>query len=362
MSNNSSQDSNRFQNRKTIFWINIALSLLILVISLTNLSFPGTWPNFVLPPLIGLTSLTLLSRFLLPSASKMRKRLATLSSIPAIVCGCLPPLLMLCLIIPPFTLGFFFAIDETLHEQHIQSAVSPNGTKVAEVYFRGVGAYSGGNGRITVRVRSRFFPFVEWEVFYRGQSIADEGTDDYVSWQDNKTLLISEGSQIVNANQLTFRPDPVFIIPIFLYQSLQEISEQSKENFEKTASVRSVPVYDSPEDDNYDFHEHDNNQNRHYNVNASPFSVQAWYQTELSKSPWNLEWVKSHQDHDTYQSDNFESQVIEGYCLYATKQSSDGQIESFFIEVFGDLSKPNDSHINIGTPNPITDTCSRYLE
>lgn len=203
---------------KVILLINLALSLFLLLLSLTNLSLPGTWLNYAAPPILGMIALTLLLRFLLPPVTKKLRLLAAASSFPAIGCGCLPSLLMLCMILPPFTLALMFAVGEMAGEQRIQSAVSPDRTRVAEVYFRGVGAYSGGNGRITVRVHARFLPFLEWEVYQRSKSYASEDSHDYLSWMDNRTLLISEDKQQVPANKFYFLPDPGWVVPIILVQ------------------------------------------------------------------------------------------------------------------------------------------------
>lgn len=66
--------------------------------------------------------------------------------------------------VPPFTLGGLFAFDELAGEKQIQQIESPDGRLTADVYFRGVGAYSGGNGRVDVRIRDRFVPFLERDV------------------------------------------------------------------------------------------------------------------------------------------------------------------------------------------------------
>ena len=92
------------------------------------------------------------------------------------------------MLVPPFTLGAFFAASEIAGETEIQRAISSDGTRIAYVYFRGVGAYSGGNGRIFVRVRHQILPLLERDVFYLPRSYADENSTNYLEWRDNNTL------------------------------------------------------------------------------------------------------------------------------------------------------------------------------
>ncbi len=91
-----------------------------------------------------------------------------------------------------FPLGIIFTLAEIKSEKLIQRAVSPDGTRMAEVSFRGGGPYSAGNGRILVRVRHRFFPLVEREVYFLPVSRAEENTRDYLAWKDDYTLYLRE--------------------------------------------------------------------------------------------------------------------------------------------------------------------------
>jgi hypothetical protein len=127
------------------------------------------------------------------------------------------------MIIPPFTLAFFFTADEVIHEQHIQSEVSPDGTEVAEVYFRGVGAYSGGMGRMYVYVHPVWFPLVQSKEYANIRSDYGEGTSNYVHWRGNNTLVVADGDQAIPAHQLFINPDFGFYLPIQLALALVEL-------------------------------------------------------------------------------------------------------------------------------------------
>jgi hypothetical protein len=47
-------------------------------------------------------------------------------------------------------MGFGFAVSEIAQEELVQSEISPSGFTIADAYFRPVGAYASGNGRILV--------------------------------------------------------------------------------------------------------------------------------------------------------------------------------------------------------------------
>jgi hypothetical protein len=93
----------------------------------------------------------------------------------------------------------------------IQEVVSPDGQQTARVFFRGVGAYTSWLGRVFVRVTNNRVPIVEKDVFYLGNSFtSDETYNNYVHWQDNQTLYISETDEKVKVRYLQLQiPDPL---------------------------------------------------------------------------------------------------------------------------------------------------------
>ncbi|NOK58153.1 MAG: hypothetical protein GFH25_541186n417 [Chloroflexi bacterium AL-N10] len=78
------------------------------------------------------------------------------------------------------------------NEVLIQCVISLDGQRVAEVYFRPVGACSSGHGRIFVCVKLRWFPIVEHDVYSLNGLDAGAHTSDYLRWVANRTLFISE--------------------------------------------------------------------------------------------------------------------------------------------------------------------------
>ncbi|HML40874.1 MAG TPA: hypothetical protein PKD23_09335 [Bellilinea sp.] len=181
----------------------------MLLLYASNLSFTGLWADYLLPPVLGLCGLILTIFRLVKLRSLKDQSLALIGGAPPIIMGCLPLVLTMVMLIPPFTLAIIFMADEIFNETEIQRAVSPDGTQVVRVTFRGVGAYSGGNGRVSVNVFTHYFPILEREVYYNGSSLASEDESNVVTWLDNQTLLISE-------NQVTVRADTFFLNPSVL--------------------------------------------------------------------------------------------------------------------------------------------------
>ena len=211
---------------KVVIGVNLALGLILWFGYFTDYSLAGTWPDLLSPPIVGLVGF-----FSWRSAknvpSEAMRRLHKLSSLPSIIGACLPVLLTVIMVIPPFTLGFLFALSEMGGETRIQRAISPDGSRIAEVYFRPVGAYSGGNGRIQVRVRHRWFPLVERDVYYLGRSYADEDTNDYLYWVDSGTLYISEKEQQVELGRIAFAIPSFLAIPARLIRVLFGVFESA---------------------------------------------------------------------------------------------------------------------------------------
>ena len=124
------------------------------------------------------------------------------------------------MIIPPFTLALLFRIDEIKSEVRIQQISSPDNKQIADVYFRPVGAYSGGNGRIYVKVSNKLLPFLERDILYLRVSRADENTKNYLEWIDNDTLHISEIQENISLGTVEFEIPYAIVVPINIAQFL----------------------------------------------------------------------------------------------------------------------------------------------
>ncbi|MCL6560210.1 MAG: hypothetical protein K6U74_15735 [Firmicutes bacterium] len=175
--------------RKIILAINLALGLFLWFGYCTDYSWAGIIPDYCYPVLVASVALVswLLRDRHVDERSRHRYKLFLM---PSLVGGGAALFSALIAVLPPFTLGFVFALEEVKAEKLIQTVPSPNGAKIADVYFRPVGAYTGGNGRIFVRVRYRRLPFIERDLYYFGRSYANEDTHDYLCWKNNSRILI----------------------------------------------------------------------------------------------------------------------------------------------------------------------------
>ncbi len=226
----SSKGKNRSQTEartrrhkwKIISVVNLTLGLILWFGFSTDFSWVGTVSDFCYPPAVAFLSLCSLM-----FTSKATRRIYKLACLPSLIGGGITLMLMVVMIIPPFTLGSLFVLDEIKHETWLQRALSPNGARVANVYFRGVGAYAGGNGRIYVRIRNRWLPFVERDIYEISQSYAHEDTYEYLYWKDNNTLYISGEPALeapknreLNVGVIQFRIPVIFSISFNLTKYL----------------------------------------------------------------------------------------------------------------------------------------------
>jgi hypothetical protein len=200
---------------KALIAINLVLGFLLWAIYLTDYSLAGNVADIVFP--VGVCGAGLVSLGFSGIAPTRVSRLVTgLTCLPSIIGGGLAIIVGVLLFIPPFTLGGMFLVLETATEQLVQEVESPDRSRVAQVYFRAVGAYSAGEGRVFVRVRYSQFPLVERDVYYVSPSYSD-GTD-YVSWLDNDTLYIREVDETVTLGIVRPTIPAVIGIPIKLIQ------------------------------------------------------------------------------------------------------------------------------------------------
>ena len=205
----------------------LALGVLLWFLSFTNYSLLGSWTDLIFPVAVGLAAFISLA-VALPRTVGRGRVLTAAAHLPALLGGGLFVLSTLLMFVPPFTLGGLFAFDELAGEKQIQQIESPDRRLTADVYFRGVGAYSGGNGRVDVRIRDRFVPFLERDVYYLGRSLASETSSDYVSWLDNRTLKISETGETVDVRGVKTGAPAIVVIPAVLIRMLIEAAQEGQ--------------------------------------------------------------------------------------------------------------------------------------
>jgi len=325
----------------------LALGVLLWFLSFTNYSLVGSWPDVIFPAAVGLTAFISLA-VALPRTEGRVRVLTAAAHLPALLGGGLFVLSTLLMFVPPFTLGGLFAFHELAGEKQIQQIKSPDGRLSADVYFRGVGAYSGGNGRVDVRIRDRFVPFLERDVYYLGRSLASETSSDYVSWLDNRTLRISETGETVDVRGVKTEVPTIVAIPWVLIRMLVEAAQEERVNQTLTAPVREVSLYPSsvtvagPE---YDAQKE--NVRRSIETGDELQQVVEWHRQQLAEAPWQVVGIDSHDDDDGL---GYHTEV----CIRARRVSGDGE-RIYYWELIGKAA--GGVHINIGTPKPVTNAC-----
>lgn len=301
---------------------------------------------------MGLASVVALRK----APSRTQKIVGRLLCLPSIIGGALCVLSAALFFLPPFTLGAMFNLSEIRKETRIQEAVSPDGTKIASVYFRPVGAYSGGKGKIHVRIKYRFFPVVEREVFFLRVSQADENTSNYLQWASNNSLYISETNQEIPLPKVKLQIPPEIEIPLAFTHYLPALRQRVIAERKLTGPVNDVPTYSGPiKRDQSRYDEERKTARRSFNIpGRTPDEIVAWYREALSKSPWTILQVDRH----VIQSSGV---THIRYCLQVRRQEGNDAV-AYFWEVMGQEDGSRGVHVNIGTPNPITSTCERDEE
>lgn len=195
---------NRYSGWHGLGLANLLLAVVLWIGAFTNYSLANNGADLLFAPAVALVAMLTLLLIAARGPAGAARRFTTALCLPGLVSG-LFPVVVTIVTSPFFLLGFLFAFAEMQDESLIQRAVSPDGRHVAEVYFRPVGAYAGGNGRIFVRVKNRLVPWVEKDVYYLGRSHAGPETNDYVAWLADRTLFVSEAQQEVKTSPVRFR-------------------------------------------------------------------------------------------------------------------------------------------------------------
>jgi hypothetical protein len=189
---------------------NVLFGAMLWATELTDVQVAGTLPSLLFPFLIGLIALVSLD---LRSPGAARTWLLRLACFPSLLGAASHALLAMLVLVPPFTLGGMFWVAEVAGQKNIQSVASPNGSLVATVVLQPVGAYGRGWGHVFVNVHHVALPMVEREVFYLPVTRTARGDPmEYVSWDDDNTLRISETGETVDVHTLRWRRPTIILI------------------------------------------------------------------------------------------------------------------------------------------------------
>ena len=267
--------------------------------------------------------------------------------------GCLPVLVPI-LLLPITFLGTLFTLDEISNEKLIQAVPSPNGRQVAEVYFRPVGAYSGGNGRVIVRISYRVVPLLERDLFFVGRSQANEDTHDYVAWRNDSTLFVTETQTTLGVWPVQLETPEFARLPMAIVSIGAAFAQDAPARAADAAlreSVRRVPMIPATiTRDSIDGDSHREIAWRSFQVTGSPpDEVIAWYRATFSVPPWSLTRA-NHFDFRDWHHD----------CLRALLVNGDGKGEVYFVSVSRSTTEPQTVFVEVSTPHPPSDLCGRF--
>jgi len=340
--------------RPFISGITLVLGMLLWFFLLTDYSLVGTLPDFLFPPamlVLGIAAF-MWARY---ADTSSRTWLSRLVALPAIIGGSLYLVAVGLAFMPPQTLGAMFFSDAMASEVRLQEATSPDGSRVAEVYWL-PGGYSGSfNRALLVKVRYPILPFVERDIFSTALHLeTTEG--EHISWRDNDTLYLFDTGAVIKVGAVKGELPLVMRMAISQFDTWAEIERKQERTVVLTGEVSRVPLYPSSNPDLHtEYLEDDQTQFRSYDVQgASADEVVQWYKGELSRSPWLLIRADRYEGEDVGQSYTRD-------CVQASYSGEGGQGgQTYYVEVMGNASEESGVHVNIGTPKPITDTCERF--
>jgi len=165
------------------------------------------------------------------------------------------------------------------------------------------------------------------------------------------TLLVFSGSTVI----LIAVVSGLISAPLIIIEARQF----SVSNPFLTRPVRIVPVYPIGRmDDQSKFDEIGQTFFRSYNVaNRHADDIVSWYQDVFAQPPWTLVETNRYEENDPIIGE------MVYYCIVVKRNEDDNQMRTYYVEIFGkDVESNHEIHINIGTPNPITDVCGRFLD
>lgn len=340
---------------KLVLGVNLLLGVVLWIVFLTDVSLRGTIPDILFPPATALFALLTLG------ALSAKRKIGIFAYIPSFGGGCLYLFMGLIMIVPPFTLAFLFGADEIANEVRIQKIESPNQINIAEVYFRPVGAYTGGSGKIYIRVTNKYIPFFERDIFSGKTYAANEDTTNYASWIDDNTLYITENDEKINIRESKPEIPTIAVVPLMSMGIIQNQIEESQ----LTAPLQDIPIYPAVRNhESIRYWDFKKTSERIYFLSQGDLEeVYDWHISNLAKSPWKILDVQIVPNDDPA----YEGYNKNAYCITAQKNDN-GQETIYYFEIFQlhELLEPDyesidpniwDVRVIVTTPNPDSIYC-----
>jgi hypothetical protein len=184
-------ESHKHRRKVFILIFNFLLGFFLWFDFFTNIRLAGKFSELIFPPLIGVVGVASFL-FLAKDYSIGRKMLFRfLACLPSILGG----ILSVTLFFPPMLVYTLALINSDELEVQSYQIVSPDKSKVAEVYQSYVGLVDG-DSKASIRISSPWLPWIEKEVFVEtGGSTdwCDGDAGNCLQWRNNQTLSIRGG-------------------------------------------------------------------------------------------------------------------------------------------------------------------------
>ncbi len=182
--------------------VNVLLGIFLWLDYFTNYSIVGRHSEFLFPPIAGIMGFISYKFLVKGNPDNQEKLLYKLLSAPSVIGG----FLSLIMIIPPMCLFSYAILSGNSQEIKIQQEISPNNLQVATVYHGYVGLVDG-NDKYSIRVRPRWFPLIEKEVYYEllaSPSWCRNDPGKCIHWVDDNTIYVSETRQEIKTDKVEF--------------------------------------------------------------------------------------------------------------------------------------------------------------
>jgi hypothetical protein len=330
--------------------ISLIIGALLWFCDWTDYSLPGTWADLALP-IAGLVATFVAlraSKSVLTPTIRTAAKIAALLTLVDVSMTIL--VAMVLAIMSPF--GAMYAAFSIGGEEQTSTAVSPDGTRIAEEYYEGGGLLS--DGVVTIRVKYRLMPLLERDV-YRGPSV----TDEHVTWEDNDTLYVpGTGEQIrLGLVHAELAPAVQYGIAAWgLFGVLSDIdknaAETHKRDEEMSQPLKDIPLYPGRTENDYSGANMIGGGGfRAFDIKGpSSDDAAKWYTDALSQGPWSVVSTKRRETYgSTAESVGDERLVYD--CIEAVRQEDGGEGKHYYWEfLWGEQS--NHVRVIVNTPEP----------
>ncbi len=202
---------------KFLLSVNLLLGGILWFGFLTDYAWANTFLNVAYPFMVGLLAFVTLVRYR-PYSFWPSHLLCLLPSAIGSACHVLAVLIFVLLALPAM-----FWLSEVGASFSLQEVRSPGGGKTVIAQFYPVGAYARGNGHVEVFLNYDGLPFVRRHIYSVPVSYADAETRDYLRWEDDETVYVTETGETITPGWVATRK-PFFVLFILRLVNLLQLN------------------------------------------------------------------------------------------------------------------------------------------